>query len=214
MSVKTQFNQQVSKVKELLAGIFEEVPAAGDLAGAGTLQNYTTDSGAVVMIDKLEVGGKVYDTDGTTPVKTGFTLADGTVVQVDESGVITSVAAPIMAADPLAAPTPAPQPAAPVIPSMFDERLSALETEFMLYKQAIKDGWQEKFNTLETKHQAELQKFQTALNGVVGLVEKFGELPAEDPAAAPRNTGEETIITKTERRAAFAQSIAGRKAKV
>lgn len=71
-----------------------EVPATASFA------EYVLASGAKVMIDKLEVGGKVSLVDemgNEAPAPVGeHYLADGTKIVVDENSVITEVIAPVV----------------------------------------------------------------------------------------------------------------------
>lgn len=206
------FKDQVAKVKSLLSAVFEEaIPSAGTLEGADTLQDYTTDGGVIVKINKLEPGGMVYQQDGTTAVVTGFTLADGTIVAVDEYGVITSVTVPIdqavpvaPVAAPVAAPTPAPYPAG------FEERFEALEREFAEWKAAEGQKFTHQFEAAQNAQDQRFAKLQDGLNEVVKLVEVFAASPSDEPIVKP--TGEEKI-TKSARRDLLAQNIAARKSK-
>lgn len=56
---------------------------------------YNLTDGRVVSIDKLEIGGKVLLTDGTVPSNAeDLELDDGTILAIDENGVITAVVTP------------------------------------------------------------------------------------------------------------------------
>lgn len=208
------FKEQVAKVKTLLASVFEDIqPAAGDTTGADTLQSYVTDGGVNVKIDKLEAGGMVFMEDGTTPVTTGFTLADGTIVAVDGNGVITAVTVPVAATVPEvpAVPSVPAIPAAPAYPAGFEERLSAIEKEFEARK-GNGDKFHEQILFLQNVRKDEEKRYAEygkALAAVVELVEKFAAQPSEDPAQPP--SGAPSVPSKTERREAFAKSVAERK---
>lgn len=206
------FKEQVAKVKTLLASVFEDIqPAAGDMTGADTQQVYTTDGGVNVKIDKLEAGGIVTMEDGTTPVTTGFTLADGTIVAVDGNGVISAVTVPVAATEPIAPVAPVVPQVAPAFPAGFEERLSAIEKEFEARK-GNGDKFHEQILFLQNVRKDEEKRYAEygkALAAVVELVEKFAAQPSEDPAQPP--SGAPSVPSKTERREAFAKSVAERK---
>lgn len=195
------FNERLASIKKLLKLV--EEPAAGDLTPADSLKEHTTSDGAKVKIDNLEVGGKAYAEDGTTPLAAGVTLADGTVVAVDEAGVITAVTAPVEAAAEPALDPAAPAPA-PVLPAGFAERFAAMEAELA----ALKATEVQKFNDHETKGkttEAKLQKFNDVLTQVVDLVQKFADEPAADPVQVPSGKG--PALTKLERAKILNDSI-------
>lgn len=81
------------KIKALFA---EDVPAP-EAAVEPTAKEYPLLDGTIVLIDSLEVGGKVavVTPDGPVPAPAGdHTLADGQVITVDETGTITAIATP------------------------------------------------------------------------------------------------------------------------
>lgn len=203
-----KLNEQVNKLKALLAGLsFNEAPAAGDEAPADTLKDYTTQAGAVVKIDRLEVGGKVVAEDGTTPITAGVTLADGTNIALDEAGVITAVTAPVAAE---AVPPVLP----PGLPAGFAERFEAMEKraedlEKLVMK--IKENAVQKFKDTSAATEGKLQQFSEALTQVVALCEQFAAQPADDPAQPP--AGGDGTPSKADRREAFAKGVAARIAK-
>jgi hypothetical protein len=91
---KMTAKQAFEKMKGIFLSFTTE-GAAGDTGAADEVKEYTSDSGAVYKIDKLEAGGKVLTEDGKTPAPEGtITLSDATIIMVDASGVITSVQAP------------------------------------------------------------------------------------------------------------------------
>lgn len=171
----------IDKIKRLLNGEkFEDVPAGPDTTTAAAFKDYTTDSGAVVKIDKLEAGGMVTAEDGT-PVNVGFTLSDGTTVAVDETGMITAVTTPVAAA---AEPTVPPVPPAPAAFSEQDR--ATMEQRFTAQIEAV-----------ETARKADIQKFTEIVTGLVSVMEQFAAEPSADPIQPP--TDKAPALNKKER---------------
>ena len=144
--------------------------------------------------------------DGTTPVTTGFTLADGTIVAVDANGMITAVTAPVAAAAPIVPGVPAIPgiPAAPAYPAGFEERFAALEKQVADFIAATTP---QKFSE---QTDAKFQKFSESLTAVIDLVEKFAAQPSDDPAQPPNGNANEIKMSKQERREMLAKNIAER----
>lgn len=203
MNAKENFNAAVAKVRALLQAVnlAETVPGAPETTGADTLKDYVTETGVTVKIDRLETGGKVYMEDGTTPVTSGFSLSDGTVVTVDESGSITAVVvpSPVEAAAPVI-------PAVPAAPPNYDARFEALEAELAALKAA-----NQKFSDAAATD-AKLQTMSDAVNKTLDIVEQFAAAPSADPVVKP--SGEPDKPTKADLREAFAKNIAARKTAV
>lgn len=192
--------EKVAKVKEMLRLAFAEEPAAGDTTPADSLKEHTTADGAKVQIDKLEVGGKAYMEDGTTPLTAGVTLSDGTNIAVDEAGVITAVTAPVEAAA-----EPEADPAVPALPAGFMERFAAMEQELADLKARDVQKFAEQTEAHKNAYEARAQKFQDALTQVLDLVQQFADQPAADPVQVP--TGKGQALSKLERAKAFKEAI-------
>lgn len=169
---KFSFKEAIAALKTTLG--FTDIPAAADPAVADAEKDYTTDSGTKLKIDKLEIGGIVYLEDGTTPVTSGFTLSDGTTVDVDDKGMIIEVAVP--GADP--APDSAP---APDVAAMVATQMAAVE-------QKITTKFTAQLEAEKTAREKDAVKFSTVMQQMLAIVEKFAEEPADDPAQAPTNT--------------------------
>lgn len=127
--------------KEILKGIkalFEDVPTPEPAPTpapepvAVEMKEYSLADGTKVMLDKLEVGGKVTINDAPAPMGEHI-LADGTKIELDTAGMITSIEAP----EPVevVAPVEAAQPVAPV--QLRDERVDALQNEIKQLKQGF-----------------------------------------------------------------------------
>ena len=88
--------EAINKIKQMFAEAGElPVPSAMPLQ---SMAEYTLKSGAKVMIDKLEVGGKVTLVDeggNEVPAPAGeHELIDGSVILLDENSLITSIKVP------------------------------------------------------------------------------------------------------------------------
>ena len=78
------------------------------------MAEYSLADGTKVMISALEIGGKVEMADGTPAPQGEHQLMDGTIIQVDELGIIIEIASPkedVIEEEPIA-------PAAPVAPAV------------------------------------------------------------------------------------------------
>lgn len=150
--------------KEILTAIkaiFSDQPLPEPVAPVAPVEpvqleakEYSLADGTKVMIDKLEIGGVVTVNDAPAPMGEHY-LADGSKIELDANGIITS----IEAAEPAA---PAVEPeimAALVAPTepvqMRDERVDALQSELTKVKQGFAQ--------------------------LVALVEALAETPAAEP---------------------------------
>jgi predicted component of type VI protein secretion system len=89
---KTDILETLKGVKTSIAAFFSATdPAAGEQTPAFEGKEYTTSTGEVLTIDKLEVGGIVKNAEGNPYASGVITLADGTSVTIGEGGAIASV---------------------------------------------------------------------------------------------------------------------------
>jgi hypothetical protein len=148
---------------------FNEImtPAAADAPVAPV--EYSLADGSKVMIDKLEVGGKVTLADGTPATEGEITLADGTVVSVDATGTITAVILPAAAPE-----------AAPAMPEDMSEKFAAIE-------KLVTEGFaaqEQKFAAQEQKiseQEIKLSKANTVIEGLLNLTTLLVEAPTAEP---------------------------------
>lgn len=202
------FKEQVEAFKVFMRTAFADAPAAGDTAPADDLKSYTTMDGTQIKADKLEVGGYVYQEDGKTPVTSGFTLADGTMVDVGPDGVIVAVTVPVITA-PAEPVLPVAADAAPAGPTA-EERIATLESELAALKAAGAQRFADQTKVSEST-EAKFKKYDEALSKVVDLMTAFGEQPSDDPAQRPTGKGD-VGAGRRERREAVVNAIANRKA--
>jgi hypothetical protein len=152
----------LQKVKAL---VFEEQAPAEPQPTIEPLE-YSLQDGTKVYIDKLEVGGMV-TLEQSAPAPAGsHTLADGTVLEVGEGGVISAIT-------PVAV---APEEPVQAAANNFEEKFAAYDA---------------KFSALESENQnlkAAFAKADEAIKGLVGLVERLVKEPTQE-AAEPVKSG-------------------------
>ena len=86
--------EAILKIKAL----FEDAPMTEPVVPSEPkveMMEYSLADGTKVMIDKLEVGGKVTLEDGSNAPTGEHELADGSKVVLDEAGVIVEIEAPV-----------------------------------------------------------------------------------------------------------------------
>lgn len=121
----------LKNIKALFADEPQPNPAPAPEPIPVEMKEYSLADGTKVMMDKLEIGGKVTVNDLPAPMGE-HVLADGTKIKLDEAGVIVEVEAAEPAVEPVAA---AVEPVAPV--QMRDERVDALQAEIKQLKQGF-----------------------------------------------------------------------------
>lgn len=176
--------EQLKKIKAL---VFNEAPAE---PAPVQLMEYTLEDGTVVMIDKLEAGGKVMIGDAPAPAG-DHKLADGTVITVGEGGVISAVAAP-------AAPESEPED----MNAQYTQRFEAMEAKISGFEQALALAAQENAALKETfaKQEALNQQF-------LQMFETLIKEPDTTPTSQPNSFRRFTAQTKDERIKSFSNSI-------
>lgn len=113
--------EAIEKIKALFVD-------AAPVAAPSKFAEYVLADGNKVMIDILDVGGKVTMVDPSgveSPVGAGdYTLADGTMISVDDTGTIVSVS------------NPEQQPAAPSEADVVAQRIAEMQTQLEELKAA------------------------------------------------------------------------------
>lgn len=149
----------------------EDAPAAIEAA-----KEYDLKAGGKVMIDKLEVGGKVTIKDeagNEAPAPVGdHELVDGTKITVDETGSITAVSAPVEDA-----PEVEIEVETPAAPSETEMKIAALEAAIAELKSDL---------SAKKQMMAEVEsKFSQAINEmsdvIVGLINTPSASATENP---------------------------------
>ena len=166
---------------QVVEPIAPEAPAAPEVTKV-EMSEYSLVDGTKVMISALEIGGMVELADGTPAPQGEHQLMDGTIIQVDELGVIVEIASPkedVIEEEPVA-------PAAPVAPA---QDTTAMAEE-------LKAEFAEQKSQLETKI-AELEsKVKQGFAQVAELVEALSNTPTAEPTQKAANAFQSYVATK------------------
>jgi len=155
------------KIKAMFAEAQPEVVAPE--VAVSNFAEYVLADGTKVMVDKLEVGGKVTIVDeqgNETPAPQGeHTLADGTVIVVDEAGLILEIKTP--------------QVEAPETPE------AEVEVEAMKKKVAEMEAQIEEMKKgkamMESKLSENAEKFSKAISELTDVVIELTKTPSVQP---------------------------------
>lgn len=156
--VRMTFNELVNPNQVAAAAPDASAPAAP------ATTDYKTQDGAVLSIDKLEVGGVVM-VDGNAANPGEYTLEDGTVITVGDNGVISEVASPNEAPDmegDMGAKFSA-------FEATTNEKFAAYESKFAAYEAKFAD------------YEAKMAK----ANGVIEQLLNLSQLLVESPKSNP-----------------------------
>jgi hypothetical protein len=133
---------------------------------------YSLEDGSKVMIDKLEIGGIVANSDGSAIAAGEIKLADGTSIQIDDKGVIIEIASP--AEDMMPEEAPAEE---------MKQKMSDLQAEF----QAKIDILNLEKEELQNKLKALTEKTTEGFTQVLNLISDMSKVPTADPIAKPNS---------------------------
>jgi len=154
-------------------------------------KEYVLKSGAKIKMDKLEVGGKVMlvdDAGNETPAPAGeHELADGMVIVLDESSVITEIKLP----------------EAPV-EEVVDEELKKKIAEMEAQIEDMKKGKKEQ----EVKMAEAEAKFSAAIKELTDVVLQLIQTPSADATEKPKQTFNKVVPSKDSRIDAFLSKYA------
>lgn len=160
--------EAILKIKAL----FEDAPMTEPVVPSEAkveMMEYSLADGTKVMIDKLEVGGKVTLEDGSNAPTGEHELADGSKVVLDETGVIVEIQAPVEE----------------IVP----EEVEAEKEKDMKYNElankfnellAATQSMQDKYNELEGK-------VKQGFESVASLIEALSVNPTADPVQKPNS---------------------------
>lgn len=158
----------VNKVKEL----FNEAPVATE--SQVEFVEYTLDNGTTINIDKYEVGGLVTLTDGTAAPQGEYILADGTSIQVDETGAIIEIASPKEDA----------MPEEDASVQEMKDKIAKLEEELAATKVQCEEQTAQ-FAKQEENATAMYSKFEAAIKDLASAIEGLANTATADPIDAP-----------------------------
>lgn len=139
-------------------------------------KEYTLKSGVTVVIDKLEVGGKVdiKGEDGSlSPAPAGeHEMADGMIIVLDETSAIVEIKDPAMEAEPAV-----------------EVEINAPSAEAELMKKKIEE-MQQQLDSMKSKQsmsEASVAKFSKAVEELSGIVIALINTPSAEPMEAPKD---------------------------
>ena len=158
----------VNKVKEL----FNEAPATPE--NQAKFVEYTLDNGTTISIDKYEIGGMVTLTDGTVAPMGEYKLADGTSIQVDETGAIIEIASPKEDA----------MPEEDASVQEMKDKIAKLEEELAATKVQCEEQTAQ-FAKQEDIVNAMYSKFEAAIKDLASAIEGLANTATADPIDTP-----------------------------
>jgi len=173
--------KQIKALFEDMPQVVEPVAPVEPTVTKVEMAEYSLVDGTKVMISALEIGGMVEMADGTPAPQGEHQLMDGTIIQVDELGVIVEIASPkedVIVEEPVA-------PAAPAAPAQDTTAMVAeLKADFAAQK-----------SQLETKI-AELEsKVKQGFAQVAELVEALSNTPTAEPTQKAANAFQSYVST-------------------
>lgn len=202
--------EAIQKIKQMFAEAGElPVEQAGEPMPSEqpteAAKEYVLQSGVKVMIDKLEVGGKVSVLDeagNMAPAPIGeHILADGTKITVDESGSIVAIETPISETIEEVAPEAAPAPE-----MMQNEEMKSKIEE--MQKQL--DEMKSKFEAAESKSSEIEAKFSKGISELSDVLIQLMQTSSSAPTEQPKekfNVHVESKDSKISRFLELAKSI-------
>jgi len=177
------------KIKAMFAEAAEapvEAPAVASFA------EYVLASGAKVMIDKLELGGKVSlvdDLGNESPAPAGeHMLADGTKIVLDEASTILEIEAPEVEVEIEA-------PEAPSEIELMKKKVAEMEAQIEDLKKDKKG--------MEVKMSESADKFTKAITELTDVVIELSKAPSAQPTSTPKEAFNKHIESKSDKVSRF-----------
>lgn len=133
---------------------------------------YILEDGSKVMIDKLEIGGIVANSDGSQISAGEIDLADGTSIQIDDAGVIIEIASPEEDMVPEEAPAEDMQQKMTDLQAEFQAKFDILNLEKEILADKLKD--------IE-------KKSKEGFTQVLNLISDMSKVPTADPISKPNS---------------------------
>lgn len=134
------------------------------------MEEYTLLDGTKVNVSEFAIGGVVTLEDGTFAPVGEHTLADGSVIQLDEAGVILEIASPKEDAMP-----------EEEMSKMIDKKVEEMSASFKSQIQSLFNENKE----LKSKVASLEKKSKEGFSSVVSMFEDFSKLPSTDPIQKP-----------------------------
>lgn len=196
--------EALSKIKEL----FADPQAVNDMAAPSatpteSVKEYALKDGSKVLIDKLEVGGKVQITDASgnaVDAPAGdYVMADDTVVSVDETSTIVSVTPPAAAAPEM--------PPAEAPTGMIEQKITNLQAELETLKNELKQQMVSGFTKQQTELEVKFENQQKMINGLKDVLVGLINLPSEKPTTVSQNSFNKHVESKQDKIARYLEFV-------
>lgn len=155
--------------------------------------SYSLEDGTKIMIDKLEVGGKVTLEDGTPAPAGEHNLADGTKVVLAEGGVIAEIM-PKEVEDKVEIEIESAEDAKKKEDEEMKKKIEEMEGKFSAYES--------NFSALKSDYdglKAAFAKQSEAMQGLINLVDTLVNVPSQAPAEVPNSFKKHSASTKEDR---------------
>jgi hypothetical protein len=155
--------------------------------------SYSLEDGTKIMIDKLEVGGKVTLEDGTPAPAGEHTLADGSKVVLAEGGVIAEIM-PKEVEDKVEIEIESAEDAKKKEEEEMKKKIAEMEGKFSAYES--------NFSALKSDYdglKAAFAKQSEAMQGLINLVDTLVNVPSQAPAEVPNSFKKHSASTKEDR---------------
>lgn len=173
LKIKAMFAEAGVQTEPVIAA---EEPSAPSVPATESVKEYTLKSGQKVLVDKLEVGGKVVVVDeqnNAAPAPAGeHELADGLKIVVDESGSIVEVKEP-SSEEPIPAEPDSSEPA-----PQDDVQLKIEEMQKQLDELKKKQGMAAE----------SVAKFSTGVQELSDIIIQLMQTASSEATEAPKNT--------------------------
>jgi len=134
------------------------------------MEEYTLLDGTKVNVSELAIGGVVTLEDGSFAPMGEHTLADGSVIQLNDAGVILEIAAPKEDAMP-----------EEEMSKMIDKKVEEMSASFKSQIESLSNQNAE----LKSKILALEQKSKEGFSSVINMFEDFSKMPSTDPIQKP-----------------------------
>jgi len=154
-----------------IRALFEDMPSQDVPEEAKVkMEEYTLLDGTKVSVSELAVGGVVTLEDGSFAPMGEHTLADGSVIELNDAGVILEIAAPKEDAMP-----------EEEMSKMIDKKVEEMSASFKSQIESLSNQNAE----LKSKILALEQKSKEGFSSVINMFEDFSKMPSTDPIQKP-----------------------------
>ena len=154
-----------------IRALFEDMPQEDAAVETKVkMEEYVLLDGTKVNVSELAIGGVVTLEDGSFAPMGEHTLADGSVIQLDEAGVIIEIASPKEDAMP-----------EEEMSKMIDKKVEEMSASFKSQIQSLFNENKE----LKSKIASLEQKSKEGFSSVINMFEDFSKMPSTDPIQKP-----------------------------